>query len=87
MVRLGGNIIMKNVFVYSDAFQTYRFSPEHPFNQLRVKLSYDLLQKKGGFIREEQIVVPRIATEEEIALIHDQNYIEAIKKGWRRETR
>uniref|UniRef100_UPI00313C5DBE acetoin utilization protein AcuC n=2 Tax=Bacillus sp. OTU530 TaxID=3043862 RepID=UPI00313C5DBE len=80
MVRLGGNIIMKNVFVYSDAFQTYRFSPEHPFNQLRVKLSYDLLQK-GGFIREEQIVVPRIATEEEIALIHDQNYIEAIKKA------
>ncbi len=80
MARVDGNIVMKNIFVYSDAFQTYRFSPEHPFNQLRVKLSYDLLQK-GGFIREEQVVAPRIATDEEIALIHDQNYIEAVKKA------
>lgn len=80
MGQFGGNIIMKNVFVYSNAFQTYRFSPEHPFNQLRVKLSYDLLQK-GGFIREEQIVTPRTATDEEIALIHDQKYIEAVKKA------
>lgn len=72
--------MMNNVFVYSDAFQTYRFSSEHPFNQLRVKLSYDLL-KKGGFIQEEQIVAPRTATDEEIALIHDQAYIEAVKRA------
>ncbi|MCP8967476.1 acetoin utilization protein AcuC [Ectobacillus sp. SYSU M60031] len=71
---------MKNVFIYSDAFQGYRFSPEHPFNHLRVKLSFDLLQK-GGFLREEDIRLPRMATDEEIALIHDWEYIDAVKRA------
>ncbi|UOY94522.1 acetoin utilization protein AcuC [Ectobacillus sp. JY-23] len=71
---------MDSVFIYSEAFQDYRFSDEHPFNQLRVKLVYDLLQK-GGFIHESQIVSPRMATDEEIALIHDSAYIKAVKKA------
>ncbi|MFD3445285.1 acetoin utilization protein AcuC [Microbacteriaceae bacterium 4G12] len=71
---------MENVFIYSDEFQGYCFSPEHPFNQLRVKLTFDLLQK-GGFIRESQICAPRVATDEEIALIHDQEYIDAVKRA------
>ncbi len=71
---------MENVFIYSDEFQDYHFSPDHPFNQLRVKLAFDLLNK-GGFIRESQIRPPRTATDEEIALIHDQEYINAIKQA------
>ncbi|MBO9131223.1 acetoin utilization protein AcuC [Bacillus sp. 165] len=69
-----------SVFIYSDDFQNYRFNSEHPFNQLRVKLVYDLLQK-GGFISPSQVIPPRMATDEEIALIHDKNYIDAVKKG------
>lgn len=71
---------MESVFIYSDEFQDYHFSPDHPFNQLRVKLAFDLLNK-GGFIRESQIRPPRMATDEEIALIHDQEYINAIKQA------
>jgi acetoin utilization protein AcuC len=69
-----------SAFIYSDDFQGYRFSPEHPFNQLRVKLVYDLLQN-GGFITASQVIPPRMATDEEIALIHDRDYIDAVKRA------
>ncbi|TYS69092.1 acetoin utilization protein AcuC [Sutcliffiella horikoshii] len=68
----------KAVFVYSDDFQTYKFNENHPFNQLRVKLTYDLLQK-SNLLSSQDIVPPRMATDEELALIHDPRYIEAVK--------
>ncbi|AIE81234.1 histone deacetylase superfamily protein [Bacillus cereus] len=34
---------MSSAFIYSDDFRGYSFSPDHPFNQLRVTLTYDLL--------------------------------------------
>ncbi|TCL51788.1 acetoin utilization protein AcuC [Thermolongibacillus altinsuensis] len=75
----GGFIMSKNsVFVYSDAFQTYKFHDRHPFNQLRVKLTYDLLRKINA-LDDAQIVEPRMATDEELALVHDRDYIEAVK--------
>jgi acetoin utilization protein AcuC len=80
VAEFNGDFLMDNVFIYSDEFQSYRFSPEHPFNQLRVKLAFDLLNK-GGFVRDSQIRPPRMATDEEIALIHEQEYIDAVKKA------
>ncbi|NUJ69858.1 acetoin utilization protein AcuC, partial [Pseudoalteromonas sp. 2102] len=69
-----------SVFIYSDAFQTYKFHDRHPFNQLRVKLTYDLLQTLGA-LHDGQIVAPRLATDEELALVHDVDYIEAVKEA------
>ncbi|UAL46558.1 acetoin utilization protein AcuC [Sutcliffiella horikoshii] len=74
----GCDLMKKAVFVYSDDFQTYKFSENHPFNQLRVKLTYDLLQK-SNLLSAQDIVPPRMATDEELALIHDPRYIEAVK--------
>ncbi|MGM0838147.1 MAG: acetoin utilization protein AcuC [Bacillota bacterium] len=68
----------KAVFVYSDDFQTYKFSENHPFNQLRVRLTYDLLQK-SNLLSFQDVVPPRMATDAELALVHDPNYIEAVK--------
>ncbi|MED4016166.1 acetoin utilization protein AcuC [Sutcliffiella cohnii] len=71
--------MMKNaVFIYSDDFQTYKFSENHPFNQLRVSLSLSLL-KESQAISENDIISPRIATDDELALIHDRAYIDAVK--------
>lgn len=67
-----------SVFIYSENFQTYKFSNEHPFNQLRVKLTYDLLRKMNA-LDDSHIVPPRHATDGELELIHDTNYIEAVK--------
>jgi acetoin utilization protein AcuC len=80
MAKSPGDITMKKdcSFIYSEELLKYKFSAEHPFNQFRLKLTVDLLHKLGA-LKHEQILSPRIATEEELYLIHDQNYVEAIK--------
>ncbi|MFS0864516.1 acetoin utilization protein AcuC [Fredinandcohnia sp. 179-A 10B2 NHS] len=68
----------ESVFVYSDQFLKYRFSNDHPFNQTRVKLTYDLL-KSLNVLDDNQIIEPRIATDEELELVHDPKFIQAVK--------
>lgn len=72
---------MTNVkYVYSEDLLKYRFSDSHPFNQMRLKLTTDLLIDLG-VLKSEHIIQPRIATDEELKLVHDPTYIEAIKKA------
>ncbi|MEW9500705.1 acetoin utilization protein AcuC [Jeotgalibacillus marinus] len=66
------------VFIYSEDLLNYHFSKDHPFNQKRLQLTLDLLQKSNA-ITQEDIVAPRIATDEELRLIHDPAYINAVK--------
>ncbi|RSK28196.1 acetoin utilization protein AcuC [Bacillus sp. HMF5848] len=70
----------KCVFVYSDQFETYKFNEHHPFNQKRVTMTYELLREVNA-LSDEQIIPPRMATDEELQLIHDKAYIEAVKKA------
>lgn len=71
---------MTNVkYVYSEDLLKYRFSDSHPFNQMRLKLTTDLLFDLG-VLTEAHIISPRVATDEELQLVHEPNYIEAIKK-------
>lgn len=71
---------MKNntLFIYSDEMLAYKFNQEHPFNQERVHMTYELL-KQSQAIEPTQIRSPRMATEEELALIHDEDFIQAVK--------
>lgn len=66
------------VFIYSEEQLNYKFHDDHPFNHLRLKLTYDLLKKLNA-IHDEQVVPPRMATDEELLLVHDPNFIEAVK--------
>lgn len=68
------------LFVYSEDFLAYRFHDEHPFNQIRVQLAKELLEY-SGLLSKDDIICPRIASDDEIALIHDRKYIEAVKKA------
>ncbi len=68
------------VFIYSNQFLKYKFKEDHPFNQLRIDITLDLLRKMNA-IHPSQIVSPRIATDEEIALIHDPEYINIVKQA------
>lgn len=72
--------MMKTLFVYSDDMLAYKFRDDHPFNQQRVKMTLDLL-KECNVINESQIISPKIASDEEIALIHDKEFIEAVKQA------
>ncbi|WP_394218029.1 acetoin utilization protein AcuC [Halobacillus trueperi] len=67
-------------FVYSDEFTTYRFRDDHPFNQLRVVMTKELLEAAGA-LSEKDMIAPRLATEEELSLAHSKKYIEAVKKA------
>lgn len=65
--------------IYSPDYTTYYFHDEHPFNQRRLLLTYDLM-KEYHLIDDNCIVAPRYAADDEIALIHDKRYIEFVRQ-------
>lgn len=67
-----------SVFVYSDELLSYKFNSNHPFNQTRIKLTLDLLKHLKA-IEDHHPILPRQATDEELLLIHDQSYVNAVK--------
>lgn len=68
------------VFIYSDDQLNYSFSDEHPFNQKRITLTLDLLRKSNA-IHDTDIISPRIATDEEILLVHDEKFVDIVRKA------
>lgn len=69
-----------SIFIFSEDQLKYKFNNNHPFNQLRLKLTLDLLEKMN-VISKEDIIPPRLATDEELHLIHDPSYVTAVKKA------
>ncbi|MBL4951930.1 acetoin utilization protein AcuC [Neobacillus sp. OS1-32] len=67
-------------FIFSEELLNYKFNNHHPFNQFRLKLTMDLLQKINA-LDPKCMVPPRMATEEELQLVHDPGFIEAVKKA------
>ena len=82
MAKHAGDFRMKKnaVFIYSDDLLNYRFSADHPFNQMRIKLTLDLLEHMGA-IDKEEMMEPRRASEEELYLNHDFDYIQAVMQA------
>jgi acetoin utilization protein AcuC len=80
MAKSSGDFIMtdRSVFIFSEELLNYRFNSHHPFNQMRLKLTLDLIQKLGA-IKDDQIAAPRMATDEELCLIHDPNFVNAVR--------
>lgn len=68
------------IFVFSEDQLGYKFSETHPFNQKRLTLTVDLLNEMKALSLSD-IVLPRIATDEELSLVHDPGYIEVVKKA------
>ncbi|MEK3975887.1 MULTISPECIES: acetoin utilization protein AcuC [unclassified Psychrobacillus] len=77
----GIDCMKKNaVFIFSENQLGYKFSDTHPFNQKRLTLTVDLLKEMNALSTSE-IVAPRIATDEELSLVHDPSYIDIVKKA------
>src|SRR5699024_11749457 len=68
----------KPLYVYDDSLLKYRFNSTHPFNQMRLKMTTDLLQA-ADFLSEENIIKPRRATDEELLLVHKRDFLEAVR--------
>jgi len=67
--------------IYSDSYMGYNFSPWHPMKPVRLQLTAELIKAYG--LPEEaglSIVEPRLATDAELGLIHDQSYIDKVRE-------
>ncbi|WP_173915822.1 acetoin utilization protein AcuC [Halobacillus sp. Marseille-Q1614] len=67
-------------FVFTDEFTNYKFRDDHPFNQLRVTMTKDLLEKENA-LKPQQIIAPRMASDEDLKLFHSSAYVEAVKRA------
>jgi acetoin utilization protein AcuC len=67
-------------FVFDHALLDYHFHDEHPFNQMRVVLTKELLEESGQ-LQKKHMLKPRIASDDEIALVHEYSYIRAVKSA------
>lgn len=68
-------------FLYNEEFQEYNFSPTHPLQPVRLKLTYELLKDYGVFENPNiEVMQGREATNEELLLVHSLDYINAVKR-------
>jgi acetoin utilization protein AcuC len=71
----------KVVLIYTDQYQKYDFGPEHPLRPLRLKLTYDLMEKLNLLShKRREIKEPIVASQEQIERAHDPEYVEVVKK-------
>nr|WP_217368836.1 MULTISPECIES: acetoin utilization protein AcuC [unclassified Brevibacillus] len=64
--------------IYSPDYTQYYFHDDHPFNQRRLLLTHDLMSSYG-ILKDSDILTPRPATDEELALVHDPRYIQFVR--------
>ncbi len=71
----------RTALVYSGEFLNYDFGPAHPLRPTRQKLTYELVRSlKVLESPAASLHSPRMATDDELLLFHDPDYVEMIKK-------
>ena len=67
--------------IWDPVFTTYRFGPDHPFNPRRLQLTVSLMEELGLLSGDGlRVVPPRQATDEELLLVHDPEYVDAVRR-------
>jgi len=71
----------QTAYIYSDSFQKYDLSPWHPMKPVRLMLTASLMRAYGLPQRDNvSEVEPRLATDEELELIHGPEYIGKVRE-------
>ncbi len=65
--------------IYSDAYQSYRFSPDHPFNPIRLLWTYELIQELR-LLSPAELVAPKPANDEDLLRVHAASYIAEVRR-------
>lgn len=68
----------KATCIYTPEFSRYDFGDGHPFNPLRLQLWWDLLQS-AGLVNDSDMIMPRMATREELLAVHDGEYLAVVE--------
>lgn len=68
--------------VWDSSLLRYRFSAEHPMAPLRLDLTHRLVEAFGLLDAPHvRIVEPPVATDEQLALVHDPEYVAAVRRA------
>ena len=60
----------------------YDFGPSHPLQPVRVELAVELMRAYGLLERPNvQLIAPRLASDDELQLIHSPDYIAAVRRA------
>lgn len=71
----------KCAYVFSEKYLSYNFSANHPMQPIRLKLTFELTKECSLFTSSKATIVkPRVATDEELLLVHTTEYVETVKK-------
>ena len=72
------------VVTWDDALTRYDFGPGHPFDPVRLRLTMALASELGVLASPAvTIVSPSPATDGSLATVHDEDYIEAVRRAGR----
>ena len=70
--------------VWDEALTRYDFGPGHPFDPVRIRLTMELAGELGVLAAPSvSLVSPSPATDGSIASVHDDDYIEAVRRAGR----
>lgn len=73
---------MKTAILYNHQLQKYSFGEGHPLGKDRFKDFFDFFKSRfTGFKDEFEIIEPPPATDEDLQLVHSQDYIKAISSA------
>ena len=72
---MSGNVAL----IWGEAFMAYRLAEDHPLQPLRVKLTVETIERLG-LIEHCKLLPPRLATDEEIGLVHERGYIDLVRR-------
>jgi acetoin utilization protein AcuC len=73
----------RTALIYGQRYHDYQFNDEHPFNPLRLGLAVELMEDCGLFDLDHRVLPPRRATEAELATVHSEAYIAAVRAASR----
>ncbi len=67
--------------IFSEDYLKYDFGPQHPLKPVRLQLTHELM-KAFGIFKDPKVGIepPRMATDEELTLVHSKEYVYLIKK-------
>ncbi len=71
----------KVAFIYSEDFYKYNFGEHHPLQPVRLELTHILMETYGLLQNPKiQIFPPVSASVEDLYLVHDEEYVEAVQR-------
>ena len=78
--KLEADMTRRAVFVYDQELSRHQLRADHPMRPIRLQHTFDLLQAYGAFDESvSRLLPPRPATDHELAWLHTEDYIQAVK--------